>query len=341
MKKIETEGENGKLLPDDDFEYEKKLAEEERERQAEAQAKAEERQKERIRREREAKAARDRKIAQDKLDLIKMKAGVASEEEEIKEEHEEKRVLSGKEKLANFWYHDKMWICFGIFLVAVVAFLVVDIVTREKPDITVMVIADDGIGQHSDELKKLFEKYTPDVNGDGEVHVSIMNIPLNDYSNDPTYSTNSTKFYANLQEGDVIMVITDSNTDHGLQALMKDDLTKDLPDNKYIDSDGLSLNFGFLAKELNFDDMPNDLHLCLRRPVATLGDSLEKMQESYDIYYEIFEKMANDLAEQAEDLDDKGLTTEPIDLKTKYPAAFTEAESKSESEGSDEKSGAE
>lgn len=161
MKKIETEGENGKLLPDDDFEYEKKLAEEERERQAEAQAKAEERQKERIRREREAKAARDRKIAQDKLDLMKMKAGVASEEEEIKEEHEEKRVLSGKEKLVNFWYHDKMWICFGIFLVAVVAFLVVDIVTREKPDITVMVIADDGIGQHSDELKSFLRSTRP------------------------------------------------------------------------------------------------------------------------------------------------------------------------------------
>lgn len=327
---ISTESENGNLVPDEDFEYEKELAEEEQARRSAEVERLKAAEEERRRREREAKQARDRKIAQDKIELMKLKTGVIDESEDIKEEHTEKRELKGMEKLANFWYHDKMWICFGLFILAVVGFIVYDTVTREKPDITIMLIADDGLSLHADALETVIEQYTPDLNGDGKVHVAIMNVPLNNYSTDTMYSTNSSKFLANLQQGKIIMVITDSNTDPKYQELMVDDLPEQFPDNPYIDEQGLSLNFGFLERELDFENMPNDIHLCLRRPTSTLDDSLEAMQESYDTNFEIFKALADGLAEQAALTDDKGLATEPKSLAEQY-GALAETDSKSES----------
>lgn len=327
---IDDLSENDELIPEDDFEYEKKLAEEEREKRAEEQDRFRRREEELKNREKEKQRERDKKIAQDKIELMKLKTGVIDESEEIKEEHTEERKLKGFEKIANIWYHDKIWICFGIFIAAVVIFLIVDTVTREKADITVMLIADNGLSLHTDELSELMEKYTPDINGDGKVHVAVMNVPLNDRSTDTMYSTNSSKFFANLQQGQIIMVITDSDTDPEYQQLMADDLPEQFPDNPYVDEKGLSLNFGFLARELNYDDMPNDIHLCLRRPVTTLDDSLEEMQENYDVNFEIFKAMADSLAEQAELTDDKGLETEPAGLADSS-SSVSEADSMAES----------
>jgi hypothetical protein len=328
---IDIDGTDENFVPDDDFEYEKELAQEEK---AKRDAEEERRQKlidERKRQEKAAREARDRKIAQDKIELMKLKSGVIDESEEIKEVHEEKRELKGFEKISNIWYHDKMWICFAAFTILVVGILVYDVVTREKPDLTIMLIADNGLGgtQQTELLEEVFEQYTPDLNGDGEVHVQIMNCALNDYSNDTMYTTNSQKFFANLQQGSVIMVITDSNTDPDYQALMVDNLTEQFPDNPYIDEQGLSLNFGFLAEEIEYSSMPNDIHLCLRRPVATLDDTIEEMQENYDEALEIFTDIANGLAEQAKETNDKGLETEPKSLAEKN--GVTTVDSKSES----------
>ena len=75
-KGIETEGENGQLIPDEDYEYEKKLADEERQKRETEEEKLRQAEEEKKRRQREAERARERQIAQDRLDLMKMKAGV-------------------------------------------------------------------------------------------------------------------------------------------------------------------------------------------------------------------------------------------------------------------------
>jgi hypothetical protein len=330
--RISTESENGNLVPDEDFEYEQKAAAEEQARRQAYEQRREELARERAQHEREEREERDRKIAQDKIELMKLKTGVIDESDEIKEEHTEKRVLKGKERIANIWYHDKVWICFGAFIFAIVAFMVIDVVTREKADLTVMLIADNGLTLHTDELEEFFEQYTPDLNGDGKVHVSIMNVALNNESTDTVYSTNSSKFLANLQQGRIIMVITDSNTDPDYQELMVDDLPEQFPDNPYVDEQGLSLNFGFLADELNYSDMTNDIHLCLRRPLSTLDDSLELMQEYYDESFDIFSAMAEGLKEQADELGDKGL---PAPESSADTSSVADTDSKSEQDVSE------
>lgn len=337
INEFDGNGENDSLIPDDDFEFEKELADKQRAERDAEQERAQKLADERRRKEREEREARDRKIAQDKIELMKLKNGIIEESEEFNEVHEEKRELKGFEKISNIWYHDKMWICFAAFTILVVAILVYDVVTREKPDLTIMLIADNGLSgtEQNELLEEVFEQYTPDINGDGEVHVQIMDCALNDYKTDTTYTTNSQKFFANLQQGSIIMVITDSNTDPDYQALMVDNLAEQFPDNPYIDEKGLSLNFAFLADEINYENMPNDIHLCLRRPVATLDDNLEEMQENYDAAFEIFTDIANGLAERAEQSDDAGLTTEPTDFASMYGASQTDsssADSKAEAE---------
>ena len=67
-----------------------------------------------------------------------------------------------------------------------------------------------------------------------------------------------------------------------------------------------------LFEELNFENMPNDIHLSMRTPVKTLGDSKETMQENYDKAFKVFKRIVDDMTEKAVEAGDKGLTTEPV-----------------------------
>lgn len=303
---------NDNIIPEDDYEYEKSLAEQEKEKQKaleEAYLKAQEEQR---LAEREEREERDRRIAQEKIELMKLKSGVIDESETIKEEHDEIRQLHGFEKVSNFWYHNKVWILFTAFIAAVVIFIVYDAATREKPDLTVMMISNNGLSLRQDELEEFFEKYTDDLNGDGKVHVSVIIMPLDSHSTSTDQQSYQSKFLAQLQSAESIMVITDSNTNPDFLEIMKPDLSKDFPDNPYIDEYGLSLNFGFLAEEFKYEYMPNDVHLSMRIPINTVSDSLEDMEKSYDVSFEVFSRIVEDLTERAKETNDKGLPTEPM-----------------------------
>lgn len=313
---INNETEDGKLLPDEDEEFERELAEQERKRREEIEQTRLRIAEEKRQQEKRERDERDRRIAQDRLDLIKMKAGIAEGDEVIREVHEEKRELHGLEKAANFFYHEKWWIILAVFGLAVVIFMIIDAVNQVKPDLEILMICDNALGSDTSRelLEDKLEQYIPDRNGDGEVSVQIINCALNEYRNDMIYNNNSQKFFANIQQGKIIMVITDSNTDPDFQALMVNDLPEKMPNNEYIDEQGLSLNFGFLANELECEYLPNDIHLCLRRPVSTLDGSIEDMQEYYDKDFELFKSIADGLTEQARESDDKGLPTDPKPL---------------------------
>ena len=300
------------LVPDEDYEYERSLAEQARERQRaleEAERRAEE---ERAAREKEERKQRDKRIAQERIELMKLKNGVIEESETIKEEHEAPKELHGKEKIVNFWYHNKIWILFAAFIIGVVTFILVDEFTRVRPDMTVMMIANNGLAYRQDELQTFFEKYCDDLNGDGQVKVSVMMMPLDPNSKDyQTQSGYQAKFLAQIQLPNDIMVITDSNMESDFITLFKNDLSKDFPGNKYIDERGLSLNFKFLAEELKFENMPYDVHLSMRTPITTMSGSLEEMQKSYDSAFIVFERIVNDLTKRAAELNDPGLDTPP------------------------------
>lgn len=309
-KKPNSEKESKNLIDDeDDYEYEKKLAEEERERMNAL----EEAKKEQEKRVRDEEKARAKRIHDERIELMKLKTGVIESSDTIKEEKEVIKEVHGVEKIANYWYRDKWLILFGAFIIIVVGFMIYSQVTKEKADLTVMMIANNELEYRYDELEAFFEKYTDDIDGNGYVDVDILMIPINSHSNDyQMYSTYISKLLANLQTGENIIVITDSNTEERFKEIMKSDLAEDFPDNKYIDELGFSLNMELVAEELKYENMPNDVHVSLRQPIQTVGDSLETMQENYDISFKVFERMVNDLTARAEESNDPGLETEPI-----------------------------
>ena len=303
---------NEQLIPDEDYEFEKSLAEEERRKREALERAEQEAEEERRAYEKEQRRLRDKQLAADRIELMKLKSGVIEESETIREIHEEERVLTGKEKIANFFYHNKIWIIFTAFIAAVVIFIVADTLRRVSPDLTIMMIADNGLSFRKDELEEFFEKYCDDLNGDGKVKVEVMIMPINENSSDyQSQQSYNTKYMAELQEGDVIFVIADSNTDPYYTQVLKTDLGADFPGNAYFDELGFRMDFGFLADELKFEEMPNDVHLCMRTPVKTLGDSKEDMQKNYDTAHEMLERIVNDLTERAAETNDPGLSTEP------------------------------
>ncbi len=309
---MKDEKEKEKLIPDEDYEYERSLAEEVKAKQLaleEAERRAEE---ERAAYEKERQKKRDKRLAQERIELMKLKNGVIEESETIKEEHEAPRELHGRERAANFWYHNKIWILFAVFIIGVVTFITVDEITRVRADINVMMIANNGLAFRQDELESFFEKYCDDLNGDGKVKVSVMIMPLDpdskDYQSQQGYQA---KFIAQIQMPDDILVITDSNTEPDFMGMFKNDLSKDFPGNKYIEEEGLSWNMKLLADELKYENMPKDVHLSMRAPVKTLGASFETMKENYDTAFVVFERIVNDLTRRAEETNDPGLTTEP------------------------------
>ena len=130
------------LLDDEDFEYEKTLAEQAkaaREREEELYLQQLEEQK---LREKQLEKEREERLRRERLELMKLKSGVISDEEAtIKEEHTEKTELHGKAWLSNFIYHYKFMIIFVAFLIVVTTFIIIDTIRREKADLTVVMIA--------------------------------------------------------------------------------------------------------------------------------------------------------------------------------------------------------
>ena len=128
-------------------------------------------------RRRETEAEKARREREERIELLKMKQGLIEESEIIPQnERAEAPKLSGWKKFTNFFYHNRPFILLGAFFAFVATVLVVQLVTREKEDLYVLAIAfeeDSELGWRVDDLETALERYCPDFDGNGKVHVSI------------------------------------------------------------------------------------------------------------------------------------------------------------------------
>ncbi|MGN1133966.1 MAG: hypothetical protein ACI4RN_05865 [Oscillospiraceae bacterium] len=306
-KKSNPENDAKKVIPNEDYEYEKEMAEQARKQKLLAQ------QAEKARREKEIQEQknREKRLQQERIELLKLKNGVIDDSEEFQEHHDPKIELHGTAKLANIWYHFKWIILFVAFLILVAGYITYDTLSRTKPDLQILMVANNGLQYREEELENFFEKYMTDINDDGEVKAEVIIAPLDKNKLDEMHTTYQNKVAGALQSGDALMLICDSNTDETVQEIFKN-VKSEFPDNKYITDKGLSLNMQLFAKEIDFESLPNDVYLAIRQPAKTMNCSLEEMNEKYDINFKVFSKIANDLNKQATETNDPGLTTEPI-----------------------------
>ena len=300
----------------DDYEYEKKLADEERERQRQIEEKAAERRSEAVRRKREAEKQREEKIREEKLELLRLKNGIKDEDDsELTKNDEIHEKPTGMAAVSNFWYHYKTVVLVCTVICAFIGYAVFTEVTKKRDDLTIILTSNCGLGENYEELEKFFEKYTDDMDGNGYVHVGIIDVPMSPIIEETMQNTYMQKLTAQIEIGDGMIMITDSYTKPECVELLNDKLSEDFPGNKYIDEMGFSFDSKVMAEELNFPALPNDVHMSIRKPLETTSLDADEAQQLYDESFRVFERIVNDITKKCEDSNDPGLENGPIEYE--------------------------
>ncbi|MBE6837375.1 MAG: hypothetical protein E7509_05215 [Ruminococcus sp.] len=296
--------EYNKYIPEDDEAYERRLYEEQK---ALANKNTEEYKKAQRDAQRKREEERRKQLAQDKIELMKLKSGVIEESETIKEEEKVERVLSFKEKVANFFYHYKIPVIVGTAFSIALAFIVYDTVTRRKPDMYVLSTCNNGLEFRTEALQDYFEQFCEDLNDDGEVYVQVITAPTtNDFQ---ANEGNQAKILTQLQMDKTIIILTSDGNynleskrdenglyteDNYVFADIFDDLRKHYPDNESVDEKGYHFDGDSLKEALGWEEMPDNVILSMRKPVRALGGSYKKMEKNYRIAKDVLEQIMKD-----------------------------------------------
>lgn len=267
----------------------------EKQHREELEAEAE-REKERAEKERQERERYEKKLERDRIELIKLKQGVISDED-IPHEAEPVKEYTVWEKIGNFFYHNKMPLIVGAVIVLLAVFLIRDVVTNKKPDVAIMIMASDSeLDFRTGDIEKLLEPYCEDFNGDGEVYVRVSYLPAV-YSDDnlDAYFNQSaqTKLMAEFQSGDSIIVIADADTCHtvGIDTVSENgnpvdpilvDMRTIYPDDENCTELGYMLSGTSFAEDIKYTAMSDSLFIGFRLPREALGVNMEKFTANYN-----------------------------------------------------------
>ncbi|MGN0667243.1 MAG: hypothetical protein ACI4KF_12050 [Huintestinicola sp.] len=252
---------------------------------------------ERAKREQEQRKAYEDKLRREKLELIKLKQGVISEEDIPKEEKEEKHYTIWQ-KIGNFFYHNKLYLLIGTCIASIVIFLVYDAVSREKPDITSMYIATDvNMEYYLSEATEKWADCIEDHNGDGKNIARMYYVPVG-YADESVASLyyaqgDRTKLIAEFQSGDTIMIVGDKQSFAELGVLegVFADAREIFPDDPYAEELGYRLAGTDFKELIGYPEMDDSqIYVCFRKPKKLMSTSEEHMTENYDKAVAFFTK---------------------------------------------------
>ncbi len=244
----------------------------------------------------------ERRLEEDKVELLKLKQGVISNSERLREEADEKKHYSVWQKIRNFIYHNKWWLGFTVFFAAIAAFLVYDTVTTTKADVMLMVLSnDDELAMHYSSIEKYFNDEVDDYNDDGKKCADLLYIPISDNeeaNNMGMYESNLNKLASEFQMGETMLVLADSKS---AELIMAEDTLVNLeelyPDNPNIKGYGFYLKNTEFASLIGYTEgnIPDDLYIGIRKVTKTLT-SEKSMQEHYDNAMKLLDKMITELS---------------------------------------------
>lgn len=278
----------------------------EKQRQEELEAEAE-REKERAEKERRERERYEKKLEHDRIELMKLKQGIISEED-IPREAEPVKEYTVWEKIGNFFYHNKMPLIVGVVIALLAVFLIRDVVTNKRPDVAIMIMASDSeLDFRTGDIEKLLEPYCEDFNGDGEVYVRVSYLPAV-YSDDnlDAYFNQSaqTKLMAEFQSGDSIIVIADAETCHtvGIDNVSENgnpvdpilvDMRTIYPDDENSTELGYMLSGTSFAEDIKYTAMSDSLFIGFRAPREALGVNMEKFTANYNNALKLWDNYLN------------------------------------------------
>lgn len=278
----------------------------EKQHREELEAEAE-REKERAEKERLERERYEKKLERDRIELMKLKQGIISDED-IPHEAEPVKEYTAWEKIGNFFYHNKMPLIVGAVIVLLAVFLIRDVVTNKRPDVAIMIMASDPeLDFRTGDIEKLLEPYCEDFNGDGEVYVRVSYLPAT-YSDDnlDAYFNQSaqTKLMAEFQSGDSIIVIADADTCHtvGIDTVSENgnpvdpilvDMRTIYPDDENCIELGYMLSGTGFAEDIKYTAMSDSLFIGFRLPREALGVNMEKFTANYNNALKLWDNYLN------------------------------------------------
>lgn len=248
---------------------------------------------------RKAQEEHDKRLEAERLELIRLKQGIIEESETIHEEHEEKVQRTFFQKIGDFFYINKWWLGIASIFAIIVTVLAVNLLTKPRPDMIVLVIGENyAIGAESN-LAGYVESFADDFNGNGETLVSVYYIP---------YTGLETKDYANGVDSNLT---TELNSAHSVilignelttNVLFDDslvDLSEIYPDNKFVNKEKFMLNETDFAEKIGLQksQISDDWFISIRTPKKLLYSDLDEMQEVYDRDFVVFDSIIKDLSE--------------------------------------------
>ena len=230
----------------------------------------------------------EEQLRREKTELIKLKQGMA--DEGVFEEEKEEKVYTVKEKIANFFYHNKYYVIAGALVAAVFIFLGQDYLTTERPDISVMYIAEHfDLNYTAGNITDKWSGYTPDLNRDKRQLVKLYYAPAY-YSDssaaaDYLYQADRTKIIGEFQSGDTIIIIGNMRAyeELGVEEGVFADARELFPGDENAEEIGYKVS-GTRFKEMLGDESldDSDLYFSFRKPQKLFGMSEEKMQKNFD-----------------------------------------------------------
>ena len=221
----------------------------------------------------------------DKRELIRLKQGIASDSDTIFEEKQEKRHYTLRQRIGNFFYHNKWWLGIAAFFAVVIGVLIYDDVTTVEPDMIILQLsADSELALRTEGTAQYFEQFVPDLNGDGQVKVAVYCIPV---TNDPNNSTNyyngdSSKLVVEMQSSSAMLVLAD--------------LSQQFSDNPLVSGYSFDLTKTDFLKKIGYEGELDDLYLGIRKVQKLMFATEEKMQASYDQAFPVLEQVISDLS---------------------------------------------
>ena len=224
----------------------------------------------------ESETLRQRRHAQQEfLNLKKMQQG---EMEAGPKPSEMAAPLTFGEKVKNIWYHDKFALAIIAIIVVAIALLCVQCATKTVYDATVVVFTHTITGEpNCQKMGEYLTPYCPDLNGDGEINVNVINCSINPDDKSNYSYTNRSKAQSLLaNDASALLFITDDNSYDYLMSL-----SEEIP---LFEGEPLKLGddfYDFCKDASDFYDTPDDLQISCR---TIKGAAIEKNND-VDTYY--------------------------------------------------------
>ena len=259
--------------------------------QAEAARQAELAERERQKKENEANyQAREeyaKELAEERVDLIRLKQGIITEDE-LHLPQEEKKQYTLREKIGNWFYHSKWWLWGAIFCALVAGFLIFDLVTRQTPDIRILILSENpALNQQAEKMCTWITPVCEDYNNDNKILVDSLYIPVTKESMEESgtvSATYNTQLLIQFQSDLCMLVIPDSRAEPYLSPdEMFVNLEELYPDCAFADGYRLLLDQTDFAEQIELTEpLKEGCYLALRQPNGNDITSKEKMQTAYD-----------------------------------------------------------